>query len=314
MIIDCKKHFIAACFSLVLPLNGWCEAYVVDDSDNFAVIDGQQAAKPSVARPKYDDPQFDADFDDAPAFVKEEALNEPVTKNSSVIKDNAKLIGEVQKLQQEVQELRGQLEVQAHDLKLLQQQQVAFYKDLDSRLTSGTGKSAQTKPATNLDLSGTAPAQQIKKPTPVQAQAKPVVKPVPVAAVSKGNPADEQISYFAAYELVKNKKYDQAIEAMQAFILKYPQGGFTANAEYWLGELYLTKQQYPQAIEHFDVVLNQYTNSSKSAACLLKSGYAYAASGNNTEAKKRLEKVIASYPDTTTAQLATTKLRSLNLL
>ena len=62
-----------------------------------------------------------------------------------ILNDNAKLIDKIQSLQQEVQELRGQLEVQAHDLKLLQQQQVAFYKDLDARLGSGSAQSQPKK-------------------------------------------------------------------------------------------------------------------------------------------------------------------------
>ena len=43
--INCKRHIIAACFTLMLPLTGWSEAPVVDDSENFAIIDGQQVTK-----------------------------------------------------------------------------------------------------------------------------------------------------------------------------------------------------------------------------------------------------------------------------
>lgn len=328
--INCKKTIIAACFSAMLPLACWSEAPVVDDSDNFAITDGQQmAGEPPVVNPKYDEPQIEnaeldgphssqsyqmdnSQSDDGPALVKEDQASE----SNSNINDNAKLIDKILSLQQEVQELRGQLEVQAHDLKLLQQQQIAFYKDLDARLGNTAGKSAQAKPATDLTVGSKAPV--IQQPNvPVTTQPK-IVKSAattkPVIAVSRINPADEQISYLAAYELVKNKRYDDAIGAMQTFVQKYPKGGYTANAEYWLGELYLVKKDYPKAIEHFDVVLQEFPSSSKSAACMLKAGYAYAAKGDNQEAKRRFQQVVKTYPDTPTAQLANTKLEAINAL
>lgn len=298
--INCKKHIIAACFTLTLPLVAWSEAPVVDESDNFAVYDGQQAAKPSAHRPKYDEPQFESTLDEGPPLAKEEDLPDPQISGSASTANAGSLVSTVQKLQQEIQELRGQLEVQAHEMKLLKEQQLTYYKDLDSRI-SGNGSAATTVKA---NPAVTAPKAVI---APTVAQ-----KPVAAAnAASKANPADEQISYFAAYELVKNKKYDQAIVAMQNFVQKYPQGSFTANAEYWLGELYLAQKDYKQSIAHFDIVLNQYESSSKAAACLLKSGYAYAESGNTAEARRRLQQVIANYPDTPTAQLARTKLNSI---
>ncbi|HAT1887145.1 TPA: tol-pal system protein YbgF [Legionella pneumophila] len=321
--INCKKSIITLCFVLMLPFALWAEAPVIDDSENFAMIDRQEEYDAPLVNPKYDDPQIEnAELDgpqndnystdtsqsyDEPALVKEER---------STISDNAKLIDKIQQLQKEIQELRGQLEVQAHDLKLLQQQQVAFYKDLDSRL-SNSSTSAKTvqndKPATDISLGSNSP-ETLKVASPQIKAGSSNSKPQPVVAVSRANPADEQISYLAAYELVKNKRYDEAIKSMQIFVQKYPRGGYTANAEYWLGELYLVKKDYSKAIEHFEIVLQQYPSSSKAAASLLKSGYAYAEKGDKQEAKKRFQQVVKTYPDTPTAQLASSKLEAINAL
>lgn len=322
--IHCKKTIIAACFSLIVPLTVWSEAPVIDDSDNFAMYDGQQVAEEApVVNPKYDQAQmenaqldspqndgYQSDSDDGPALVKEDQGG----SSTSTVNDSARLIDKIQSLQQEVQELRGQLEVQAHDLKLLQQQQVAFYKDLDARLGS-SAQSAQAKPPTELNMGSkpvTSQAPQMVAPTSTQPKMVKAPSTKPVIAVSRANPADEQISYLAAYELVKNKQYDEATNAMQIFVQKYPKGGYTANAEYWLGELYMVKRDYSQAIEHFETVLQQFPSSSKAAACMLKSGYAYAATGNTEEAKRRLQQVIRTYPNTPTAQLASSKLQTIN--
>jgi tol-pal system protein YbgF len=323
--INCKKHIIATGFMFLLPLTSWSVAPVVDESENFAMID-QQAYEAPVG-PKYDQPQIDngqfevarnenytidnSQTDDEPALAKDDQAN---GSNNSVT-DSAKLIDKIQSLQQEIQELRGQLEVQAHDLKLLQQQQVAFYKDLDSRLSGTTSaKASPNKPSLDLSVGSKEPATPKKiVPAPDVQANKTVTTPVtvPVSTASRANPADEQISYLAAYELVKNKRYDDAISAMNIFVQKYPRGGYTANAQYWLGELYLVKKDYSQAIGHFNVVLQQFPTSSKSAASMLKVGYAYAEQGDKQEAKKFLQQVVRAYPGTPTAQLANSKLRTI---
>ncbi|MFJ1267150.1 tol-pal system protein YbgF [Legionella lytica] len=314
--INCKRHIIAAGFSLILPLTCWSEAPVVDDSDNFAMTDGRQAHDATVADSRYyDDAPMDVaqnDYpsdayqgDDGPALAKDDQMSSPRGSNVS---DSASLIDKIQTLQKEVQELRGQLEIQAHDLKLLQQQQLAFYKDLDSRLSGGASVSAKAvtdKPAMDLSVGSKEPA-----PQPTVAKTTSVAEPV-VTSVSRANPADEQISYLAAYELIKNKRYDDALGSMNTFVQKYPRGGYTSNAQYWLGELYLVKKDYAKAIEHFDVVLKQFPTSSKSAASMLKVGYAYAEMGNKPEAQKYLQQVVRAYPNTPTAQLANSKLRTI---
>lgn len=331
--INCKKHFIAACFSLIVPTLGMAEAPVVDDSDNFAIIDEQHAA----VRPQYEEIEMDnaevdsprsnkyqsnSAQDDGPALARDDTLEQnPRAQNYSqnAINKSAALIERVHTLQKEVQELRGQLEVQAHELKTLKEQQLTYYKDLDGRIANASGKStAATQPV----AAGSRDALLVPSQTPVnkpRASATYNTAPknntaaLPTATPGfRSNPADEQISYLAAYELVKNKQYDNAIKAMQTFVQKYPQGGYSANAQYWLGELFMVKKDYAKAIEHFEVVLHQFPSSNKTAASMLKAGYAYAASGNNQEAKKRLQEVVKTFPGTQTAQLAHLKLESIN--
>ncbi len=283
-----QKLLLAACFcACLLPFNAFSEAEVVDDSANFALLEEQQAAYESPVANEDRDPYNDSSRE--PALAKDDSTN-----NNS----NASLLDKIQGLQQEVQELRGQLDVQAHELKLLQEQQLSFYKDLDARLrvVSIDDKPTATSPTTAVDVQ---PSSAFT----------PTIQPV--IGTGRANPADEQISYLAAYELVKNKHFDEALLAMHTFVTKYPHGGYTANAEYWLGELYMVKKNYPQAIEHFEVVLREFPSSSKGAASLLKIGYALAASGKTVEARAKLQEVVKTYPDTSTAKLATAKLDSL---
>ena len=291
------RLLLAAFFSIcLLPSSAFCEAPVVDDSENYALLEEQGAA--------YEQPLAQDDNEISRDREEQQPLAHDDSQPSNA--SNAGLLDKVQGLQQEVQELRGQLEVQAHDLKLLKEQQLSFYKDLDARLRNTPANALPTKPTTDLNMD-TAPVPSVANNTA------PTIIPAvtPINTEGRTNPADEQISYLAAYDYVKNKQFDTALTALQAFIIKYPHGGYTANAEYWIGEVYMVKGNYSQAIDHFNVVLQSFPTSSKSAASLLKVGYALAASGKTAQARERLLEVIKKYPDTTTAQLATAKLNTL---
>jgi len=203
--------------------------------------------------------------------------------------DNVDLLDQMQGLQQEIQELRGQLEVAHHDIQALKEQQLAFYKDLDSRI------SPSSKVASN---------QNNNPPAPMTTQ------PLTLDTPHK-NSTEEQVSYLAAFDLIQKKQYPQALAAMQTFTAQYPQGGYTANAQYWLGELYLVQKDYAKALERFTLVTKQYPNSNKSAASALKIGYALAALGQTDAAKKQLQQVMKQYPDSSTAHQAQKKLSTL---
>jgi tol-pal system protein YbgF len=288
------RYLLIAIFTSFLLSNTYALAPVVDDSENFAMLDDQEAAN---EQPLAHDNKSSYEQDEEPALANDSI------ESTTLSRDNAGLLEKIQGLKQEVQELRGQLEEQAHIVKTLQEQQLAFYKDLDARI--------RHEPVS--DQKDTKPVAFAKPSLQPEANIKAAqIKPTLTKTSTTLNPAEEQISYLAAYELVKNKQYDQAINAMNSFITKFPQGGYSANAQYWLGELYMVKKDYPKAVEHFDTVLSQFPSSSKTAASMLKLGYAYAAAGRTEEAKAKLQQVIKSYPDTNTAQLAISKLDALD--
>lgn len=283
-----QRLLLAVClFASLLPVTVFADATVVDDSENYALLEEQQETGVSPVGRDRDDYSM---TDSEPALAKDDHQSSD---------SNASLLQKIQGLQQDIQELRGQLEMQTHELQRLQDQQLSFYKDLDARISQPAGQ-----PAMNTSSSMAA--------TPAASSVTPVITPPhPAISANKSNPANEQISYLAAYELIKNKRFDEALSAMQTFVIQYPHGGYTANAQYWLGELYLVKNDYAKAIGHFNQVLHEFPSSSKCAASLLKIGYAQAASGQTAEARLTLQSVIKNYPDTHTATLAITKLNAL---
>lgn len=277
-----------SCF-LAWPV--FAEAPVVDESENYALFDEQLAATEQPDFPLTQTQHAGEEERIALAF-------DDTARNEIPQDDDTTLFDKLQSMQQEMNSLRGQLEVQAHELQALKQQQLNFYKDLDARLrdpnTSASNTLTQTAHPIIQDSQATQYAQETESSAP------------------RGNPADEQISYLAAYELIKNKEFDKAVMAMNSFISQYPRGGYTANAHYWLGELYMVKKAYPDAIEQFKTVLKIFPSSSKTSDCSLKIGYALLASGQKNQARQHLQNVIRDYPDTHAAELAARKLENIN--
>lgn len=307
--INTKKSIISIAIAIFASVAA-AEVPVIDDSENYALLEEQTIAAPSSALQENNNDNF---------YANEQALahdNEDV-----VINENLDAHEKVKNLRQEVQELRGQIEVLNHELNKLKEQQLAFYKDLDARIQNKPGIELSDNRQPQQPQPQQQPPKNTNDPTrqnPIQANndkateyASMDIQPTTNHSSPNTSPADEQISYLQAFELVKGKQFPEALTAMRGFIAKYPNGYYTANAQYWLGELYLAEKNYSDAISHFDVVLQQYPSSNKYSASLLKMGYALADTGRYSEAKEKLREVMKRYPDTNTSSLARNKLEEI---
>ena len=69
---------------------------------------------------------------------------------------------------------------------------------------------------------------------------------------------DAKRAYDAAMTLVNGKRYDQALDALAAFLVKWPDHPYADNALYWRGECYFGKGDYTHAAEQFEGVLRRF--------------------------------------------------------
>lgn len=239
----------------------------------------------------------------------------------------------VDSLQSQVQSLRAQVEQLTHQLQQLQTQLKGMYNDLDRRLANGA--TAQTKPVepevAPATVASNEPPQAVGVGAKAAARKTKVVKaadsaasPLEAAATSASadtgaakaadgqpNVAEEQQIYQTAYNLIKAKKYDEAVEALQGMLKKYPSGQFASNAHYWLGELYGLMGKNDQALIEFGTVVKSYPESPRVSDAQLKVGLIYAADSKWSEAKASFKKVINRYPGTASARLASEQLKEL---
>jgi tol-pal system protein YbgF len=192
-------------------------------------------------------------------------------------------------LQQEVQEMRGEHEVRAKAIEDLKQRQRELYLDLDRRLQALESRGAAAGPAT------------------AQAPTTPTGAPPQPTAGS----AAEQAAYQAAFEQLKQGRYERALEAFQHYLADFPEGQFADNAQYWVGEAYYVTRRFDQALPEFNKVIAQHPDSAKVPDALLKIGYIHYEAKQWKDARDILEALRERYPSTTAASLAAKRLEQM---
>ena len=119
--------------------------------------------------------------------------------------------------------------------------------------------------------------------------------------------------YRSAFQLVKDKKYDNAEDTFNAFLYLFPESNYAANAQYWLSESIYALSDFTNAMVNFAKVVEKYPNSSKVADAKLKIGYCYYAIKKWKEARFIFTSIVKDYPNTSLSQLAEKKIKSMDV-
>lgn len=188
---------------------------------------------------------------------------------------------QIQAAQADARVLRGQIDELQHQLQQSQTQQREMYGDVDRRLSALEGNPSAA-------ASNAAPATGL---------------PIPQG--------DDRANYQAAFDLLKDAKYPEAINGFQQYLSSFPNGPLADNAQYWLGEAHYVTKQYSDALRDFHTVIDKYPESRKIPDALLKIGYCNYELKNWGEARSALSQVVQRYGDTTAARLASQRLAKL---
>ncbi len=218
-------------------------------------------------------------------------------------------------LQAQVARLQGRLEEQGHEIEALTRRQRDLFADIDRRL------SAQEASIRRLEAAARPPA--VVRSGPANGAAEPAAEasPAPVgttgAAVADATPAeptlDEAAAYEAALSLLRKRRYEEALEAFGRFLARYPDGAYSSNAQYWIGEANYVMRHYEAAIEAFGRVVERFPDSPKVAAAMLKMAFSHYELKHWKEARRLLESVVARFPDGSVAKLAEKRLHRMKI-
>jgi len=210
---------------------------------------------------------------------------ERILANGSLVE----LTMQVDDMQRQNAELQGRTESLEHSAESTASRQRDLYIDVDDRIQS-LERSLQSQPAAVNVLDGGAllPGQL----------------PVPGGS--------DRDNYQAAFELLKQQRYEPAALAFQQFLISYPDSQLADNAQYWLAESFYVTDQFENALKEFQVVINKHPRSRKVPDALLKIGYSNYELERYDAARTSLGMVQSEYPDTTAARLAEQRLKRMD--
>ena len=200
-------------------------------------------------------------------------------------------------LQQEVSTLRGSIDLLNHELNQIKKQQKDIYIDLDQRIQDLDGR------LTNLRVLPTVPSASLSG-----GATETFTGDGSVSVEAEQNSLSKEQDYQNALAILKDGRYDEAIQAFQIYLISYPASDLAANAQYWMAEAYYVLRNYESAVSHFQKVISAYPDSRKIPDAYLKTGFSYYELKKWQEAKELLEKVVADYSGTAAARLASRRL------
>lgn len=224
-----------------------------------------------------------------PVLVKLEELERRVAAMERILANGSliDLTMQMDELQRQTAELQGRTESLEYSSESTASRQRDLYLDLDDRIQS-LERRQQVAAVNVLDGGSLAPGQL----------------PVP-----SGSDRD---NYQAAFELLKEQRYNEAGMAFQQFLVSFPDSQLADNAQYWLAESYYVTDQFDQALPHFQQVIGKYPRSRKVPDALLKIGYANYELERWDAARDALDKVHSEYGETTAARLAEQRLKRMD--
>jgi len=136
---------------------------------------------------------------------------------------------------------------------------------------------------------------------PATAAAGPAAGPAPSA----------DLLYSNGLRDLNGKKYDLAAQEFQDYLKYYADTDLASNAQFYLGEIAFSQQQYSQAMDAYTKVLENYPKSFKLAAARLKKALALIEVGEKTSAIRELRNVVRLYPGSEEDRRARAKLKEL---
>ena len=207
------------------------------------------------------------------------------------------LVEQIEELQKEVRDQRGKIETLQFKIKKISDDErpleITSPEELSAKLVD--------EPAAISLNEESAPVQD--------------VMPSPVGSESNGLQSSSVITgeklYRSAFGLLKSGKYLEAIEGFNFYLSKNPEGKYSDNSQYWMGEAYYVLQDYLEAIKQYRKLIQKFPDSKKSSHALLKIGYCHEKLGNKNEALKILSELQENFPDSAAARLGLTKIEKL---
>ena len=198
------------------------------------------------------------------------------------------LATQVQSLRDSMDELSARLATVSQQLAQTQ----SVLETVDSRLAGSSGAPPATSGGTTA--------------SPVTGGGNP-----PSASPAAPPPPAPQSLYDNALRDLNTGKYDLARQQFQDYLQYYSRTALAGNAQFHIGETYYRQNDFKRAIAEYDKVLQDYPDSNKVAASLLKKGYAQLELNQRDAGVRTLSTLVEKYPRSDESEWARRRLKSL---
>jgi tol-pal system protein YbgF len=108
--------------------------------------------------------------------------------------------------------------------------------------------------------------------------------------------------YDAALGLARAKQHDKALQALTAFLVRYPDHPYVENAMYWRGECFFATGAFDRAAPQFEGVIARFPYGNKAPDALLKLGLSHEKIGAREQALKAFADLKDRYPKSDAAR------------
>jgi tol-pal system protein YbgF len=113
---------------------------------------------------------------------------------------------------------------------------------------------------------------------------------------------DAKRAYDGAIALVNARQYAKALDALAAFLVKWPDHPYADRAMFWRGECYFAQGDPARAAEELQGLLSRFPASAKAPDALLKLGVSQQKLGHATEAREAFDRLAQGYPQSEAAR------------
>lgn len=220
------------------------------------------------------------------------------------------LASQLNDLQEQVAQLRGQLQDQDRIIKTLQAQQDNFYENMNGKMKQLQDQITTPGGSSNALNGGTPTPDNKLSSSPVTPSIASVS--LPPSLVTKRIKLADTDAYQAAFNSLMDKQYAKAQEGFNRYLHDYPDGQYSGNVHYWLGEIALLENRYPQAEASFSEVVSRYQESGKLQDARYKLAITHLKMGETEKAKTELLAIEQQNAGNTVARLAKLQLQELS--
>lgn len=119
--------------------------------------------------------------------------------------------------------------------------------------------------------------------------------------------------YSNGYRDYLGGQFDLALSEFSDYIKYFNETEFAPNSQFYIGNIYYKKEDYPNALAAFDAVLEHYSENPKTAAAHYWKGKTLLAMGKRDAAAKEFKEVLSKYPSSDVVQQSKVELRNLGL-